>query len=489
MPVREGFGLLKNQHFRGLSLALSVFFAAFLIGNITGNANAQDTSPPLVVSTDPSDGATGVATELQSVLITFSRPMRAGYSISSNFPKYSISWSADKQTITLTIDDPASSLVGGTTYSFLLNGGGSTSFRDYTGVPLEECTFSFTTLADYELIKVPANAGLGFHWPYYLSIPHALSEKTVLLVEPNNTGGVSDDPVVHDQAAENLAKWRSSFAVDLDVPLLVPTFPRPATEWLVYTHALDRDSLVTAISGLHRIDLQLIAMVKDAQQRLSAMGYRVSERIFMNGYSASGSFTNRFTLLHPEIVQAAAIGSPGGWPTVPVSEWEQTTLRYPVGIADLASLVGTGFDVDTFRMVPQYVYVGDVDGNDAVDFSDGFDQVDRELIDELFGDGSPHIAERWPHAEEIFDSIGSAGEFVIYPGVAHAISPEMFQDLKAFFETHRGPAFGLGDVISVIQVLIGMSPADFDPSLDMNGDNHIAAEDAVCLLQQICGLR
>jgi hypothetical protein len=483
------FILLKVKHYKGLGFVLDVLVVSLLIGTSGIYANAEDMTPPSVVSTSPAHGATGVSTHLQSVSITFSNPMRTGYSISSNFPKYSTSWSSDRQTITLTRDDAASSLAGGITYSFLLNGSGSTSFRDFSGIPLEEYTFSFTTMADYELVKIPANDELGFHWPYYLSIPHALSEKTVLLVEPNNTGGISDDPSVHEQAAENLAKWRSSFAVDLDVPLLVPTFPRPATEWFIYTHALDRDSLLTPIPGLERIDLQLIAMIKDAQQRLETMGYDVSDRVFINGYSASGSFVNRFTLLHPEIVQAAAIGSPGGWPTVPVSEWQQRTLTYPVGIADLATLIGKGFDVDTFRRVPQYIYVGNMDDNDAVDFSDGFDQVDRELIDDLFGDGAPYIAERWPHAEEIFDSVQSAAQFVIYPGVAHSITPEMFDDIKAFFEMHRAPAFSLADVISVIQVLSGTRPEDIDLTLDINGDSQIGAEDAICLLHQICGLR
>jgi hypothetical protein len=442
-----------------------------------------------VVLTDPSDGATGVSTNLQSVSITFSRDMKSGYSISSNFPNYSISWSEDKQTITLTRNDLVTPLTPGLTYSFTLNGGGTEGFQDLSGIPLEEYSFSFTTTPDYELTKIAANPEQGFQWPYYLSIPHFLSTATVLLVEPNNTGSVSDDPSVHDKAAENLAKWRSSFAVDLDVPLLVPTFPRPFTQWLIYTHALDRDSLLTTEEGIQRIDLQLIAMIEDAKKRLTDMGYHVAEKVFINGYSASGSFANRFTLLHPEIVQAAAIGSPGGWPTVPVSEWEESTLKYPVGISDVASLIGKEFELAAFQKVPQYIYVGDIDDNDAVDFSDGFDQVDRELIDGLFGDGVPYIAERWPHAEEIFDSIQSAAQFVIYPNVPHSITPEMFDDIKAFFEMHRGPAFDLADVISVLQVMSGAGLQNFDSALDMNGDNQIGTEDAICLLQEICDLR
>jgi hypothetical protein len=41
----------------------------------------------------------------------------------------------------------------------------------------------------------------------------------------------------------------------------------------------------------------------------------------MIGFSASGAFTNRFTLLHPEMIKAASIGAPGGWPIVPTATW------------------------------------------------------------------------------------------------------------------------------------------------------------------------
>ncbi|HML49272.1 MAG TPA: hypothetical protein PKE04_21240, partial [Clostridia bacterium] len=49
---------------------------------------------------------------------------------------------------------------------------------------------------------------------------------------------------------------------------------------------------------------------------------------------------NRFALLHPDRVRAAAIGSPGGWPVAPVAQAEGNDLPYPIGIADVAQLTG-----------------------------------------------------------------------------------------------------------------------------------------------------
>ena len=471
-PDMRTLSMTRENAGTPLSAGETIYFTFSGFRDLAGNLLATYTftftigtagEAPIVVSTSPPDGATNVSLDLASVSITFDKAMKGGYSINSNFPAYGVSWSADQRTITLLRNDLSTPLFPATTYFFSLNKDGTTSFQDLSGVPLREYTFSFTTAANYQLLKIPENPAKGFKWPYYLSIPNSLGHRTALFVMPNNTGAVSDDWAVHDVAAENLAKWWSGFAVDLDVPLLVPTFPRPSGTssspplWKTYTHALDRDCLTTTVEGLERIDLQLIAMVNDAKERLTTMGYAPAQRIFINGYSASGSFANRFTLLHPEIIQAAASGSPGGWPTVPVSTWSNETLNYPVGIADLQSLVGQPFNLNAFRAVPQYIYVGDIDSNDAVDYEDGFDDVDRDIINRLFGDGSPYIVERWPHAEAIFNSVQSSAQFVIYPGVGHVVTSQMSADLLQFFQRYHPGRISLPHAIQALQIAVGIN--------------------------------
>jgi hypothetical protein len=410
---------------------------------------AIDPGVPTVVSTDPANGATGVSRDLATVSITFSEEMNGGVSVTSNFPPVSISWSADKRTVSLTRTDLQTRLIAENTYTFTLNPGGTTSFQDTQGNPLPETRFSFMTAApdDYELIKVPAAASKGFEWPYYLCIPKALSKNTILLVEPNNTGTSSDDQAVHDAAALSLVSWRADFAVRLGAPLLVPTFPRPINPPApepggIYTQALDRYSLLTdaIVNGgsIERIDLQLIAMIRDAQERLAASGFRVDEKVFMMGFSASGAFTSRFTMLHPEIIQAAAPGSPGGWPLAPVSEWwGGTPLPYPVGIADVQSLTGQPVDLAGVKRVPQYIYVGDQDTNDALD-TRGFPQDEKDVIcANLNCNSYPYLFNRWPIAEEMYESAGIYNEFVIYPGVTHTITAQMFEDILQFFKKNR----------------------------------------------------
>jgi predicted esterase len=286
------------------------------------------------------------------------------------------------------------------------------------------------------LTKAAPAADAAFRWPYYLYTPIWLEDNRILgrpihlLILPNNTGIASDDPAVDERAAGNMVFPFQLIFGDLDVAILIPTFPRPAAEWQYYTHALDRDTLLVDRPDLRRIDLQLEAMIDDATNRLSRKGWTVDRKALMFGFSASGMFVNRFTVLHPERVLAAAVGSPGGWPIAPVSDWEGQTLRYPIGVADVQELTGEAFDLESFRQVPLLFFMGDRDTNDSVPYDDGYDDQDQDLIYGLFG-RTP--VERWDDAEAIYASIGADAEFRMYPGVDHTITFEEFTAIREFF--------------------------------------------------------
>jgi hypothetical protein len=244
-------------------------------------------------------------------------------------------------------------------------------------------------------------------------------------VVPNSSPYHDPDIQVHDDAARRDASTGSYWtriADAIGIPLLIPVFPHPTQE--IYTHALDKETMLTNIAGLERIDLQLIAMIGDAEIKLAEEGITVKEKVFMTGFSASGMFTSRFTLLHPEIVEAAAIGSPGGWPIVPIDEWKGTTLNYPIGIADILEITGEEFNLEAFKAVRLYLYLGEWDTNDAVF------RENREVVNPLFGETPP---ERWPDAQTIYSSTGCDSRFVFYPGIAHKITDETIQDTINFF--------------------------------------------------------
>lgn len=267
---------------------------------------------------------------------------------------------------------------------------------------------------------VEADAGKGFRSDYYLYVPTTLRRDATgmatLLVQPNNSGRTSDDIGAHRRDAWMTGFERKRIADELGVALLVPAFPRTARDWRVYTHALDRDVLTTRDPALARLDLQLIAMIDDARAHLLAQGAPADPRVLLQGFSASAMFANRFTALHPDRVRAVTVGSPGGWPIAPVTRQGAEALPYPAGIADLEALVGTPFDAAAFARVPQYLYMGDADDNDSLDFGDGWDKPMSADVDRLFGD-TPLA--RWKHAEALYAQAGSNARFELVPGIGH----------------------------------------------------------------------
>lgn len=285
------------------------------------------------------------------------------------------------------------------------------------------------------IIVVESNSEKGFHHDYILYIPAETPKDKLLylLVEPNNTGRTSDSILVHRQSAISLASESSvgnNISKMLKIPLLVPIFPRPASQPLVYTHALDRDVMLKDNSELKRFDLQLIAMINDAKSQLQNLEIPIHEKIFMNGFSASGTFTNRFTFLHPELIKAAAYGGFNGELMLPMKEIEGEKLNYPLGINDFEKFSDTGFDLKIYQSIPQFIYMGALDENDAVLFDDAYDDDERRIIQSNLG---KKVQPRWQKCQKIYLQNGILVEFKTYEDVGHWTTSDVNWEVIKFF--------------------------------------------------------
>lgn len=290
-------------------------------------------------------------------------------------------------------------------------------------------------LTEKDYIRVDPDPSKGFTYPYYLYVPKEFSERAelgkvqTLFVAPNNTGKVDDDLAVHEFDVKRRMVTSGAVAAAIKVAVLMPVFPRPKTDWQIYTQALDRDSMLTSKKEYHRLDLQLIAMIDHAIASQAKLGVKLDRRVLLNGFSAQGMFVNRFTFLHPDRVKAAAIGSPGGWPIAPVAKYKDKALRYPIGIADFKLVAGEKLDLKTLRKVPMFIFLGDKDENDSVPFDDSYDGEDRDLINPLLGK-TP--VSRWEISKQLYKDAGLNAEFRLYPDVAHTVTPQMRDDVRAF---------------------------------------------------------
>jgi len=222
----------------------------------------------------------------------------------------------------------------------------------------------------------------------------------------------------------------------LKLPVLMPVFPRPWLEWKYYTHSLDRDTLLIDSGDMKRIDLQLIAMIQDAQKLLSGNGIKVEQKVFMTGFSASASFVNRFAQIHPEKVRALAYGD---FPTLCIKEWQGTRLPFPVGIADLKEITGKEFNVKEYKKISQFCFLGDQDNNSTTP-ADGDSREIEDIWFKIYGNQPVDVKTKWNKIQEIIkkSGFGDSIQFVLVQGVGHGIAPNTYKDAIEFFRVNSG---------------------------------------------------
>lgn len=202
-------------------------------------AMAQPGIKPRVVGTSPANGAAGVSRYLGRISTTFDTAMNTSSCDMSTINWFigsgssSCTWSPDQRTMTYCRPDSDNNPLayGSVVVAYLNPAGIQPWIRDADGDYLDSYSFQFTVEIPpgRGKIKVPADPAAGFSWPYYLYPPVTLKDPPVLMVEPNNTGTVSDGWSVHAAAASGLIDSKKFWADELGVPYLVPTFPRPAS--------------------------------------------------------------------------------------------------------------------------------------------------------------------------------------------------------------------------------------------------------------------
>jgi pimeloyl-ACP methyl ester carboxylesterase len=271
----------------------------------------------------------------------------------------------------------------------------------------------------------------GFHFPYILRVPPHFdtSKKTYLLVEPNNSGHTSANLEDHISAANDLSEKGAGSAVSraLDIPLLMPVFPRPPA---LYTHSLSRPTLLATDPALQRLDLQLVAMIKDARRRLGEIGMQTHDRVFLIGFSASGHFVNRFTALHPESVEAVVAGAVNGILILPFERIGVTDLPYPLGVMDIVALTGRPFQLEAWKHVPQFIFMGAEDTNDWAESDDAYTDAERRVIFAQLGERM--LPDRWQRCQDLYRQAGAKATFKTYAGVGHWTNGKIHADISQF---------------------------------------------------------
>jgi len=299
---------------------------------------------------------------------------------------------------------------------------------------------------------IEADPDRGFNYPYYLAVPEGreaapttsapAADRPPILVEPHNVGEQVETFDRHLELARRRIETQSGryVADELGSPILVPVFPRPfddPVDWTHMIHMLCAQTMRIDEGPLERVDLQLLAMVDDAQRRLAAAGISVPDEIIMNGFSSSGNFVNRFSALHPERVWSVSAGGMNGLAILPkevadVRGFGRRPMDYPVGVANVDDLTGEEFDEDAFCELDQFIYMGSEDDRDALLYPDAWTDPELRGIAVLTYGEDIHD-ERFPHCEEVYENAGANAVFRTYEGVGHEPGPAL-DDIVEFHE-------------------------------------------------------
>ncbi|WP_094531438.1 hypothetical protein [Halorubrum halodurans] len=291
----------------------------------------------------------------------------------------------------------------------------------------------------------------GFNWPYYLYTPDAYPDNRaatgrtdVMLVEPISSPDPTDDLDTHRDLAENIIKHSISrqLADRITAPFLVPVFPRVTAETNTDRFIQQLNARSLQIDGkFERVDKQLLRMTEHAQTLLAAEFNTTTPtppELLLNGFSSSGHFVNKFTVLHPTHVAGVTAGGVNGMVTLPTDSvpWYDDPVPYPIGTAAIRDLTGNPFNLEAFRTTPQYYYLG---GDDDIDtlpdpslWTDD-EHGDRQAIARnVYGTGDPSH-DRFPRCRDMYRKQDIPAVFGIYADTGHTPRPAS-TDVIAFHE-------------------------------------------------------
>lgn len=182
---------------------------------------------------------------------------------------------------------------------------------------------------------------------YVLYIPKNMEPGTPILLESNNYETKNTKSL--KSSAIQTCKDRAEL-MDRRCPVLIPVLPSFETG-NAYYQQLSKESLKEK-----RYDEFITGIVQDAKAKLQKEGFEPADKVFLHGYSSSGNFAQRFSMLHPEIIGSAVIGGASdGIPTL------SEKIGYPYGIKNFENDFGKPFNKDAYNKIDFTYYVGELE--------------------------------------------------------------------------------------------------------------------------------
>lgn len=219
--------------------------------------------------------------------------------------------------------------------------------------------------------------------------------------------------------ARSLTHYRdkfADFARFTDHVVLAPLFPiGPLGDDNAHGYKVLRE-------GKLRYDHILLGMVAEVAGRLKTS----FEKFKLFGFSGGGQFAHRFSLLHPERLDAVSMGAPGSLTLLDNSK------PWFVGTGDCATLLGKAVDVPAVRAVPAQIIVGavDLDSSDIM-----YPQTSVQYVEGINDSGTTRV-ERAQSLYDMYRNNGIPARLDLVKGAAHDVDKviptvqDFFRDVK-----------------------------------------------------------
>ncbi|ERH01482.1 MAG: hypothetical protein J07HN6_01034, partial [Halonotius sp. J07HN6] len=293
-----------------------------------------------------------------------------------------------------------------------------------------------TYTPNYTLIEADRNKG--FNYPYILYKPPTKENyKRPIFVQTLNADNVQNREELTAQIKSTVENYLY-YPKELLFPGIVAGFPRTPKDGPDIVQALSLEADVGEVAteefpeeSLKRVDRQLVNMIDDAKARLSNENYPISDQVHINGYSSGATFASRFSFLHPNLVSTVTKGGDGAAP-LPISEYNGTTLPYPLGTADYEKITGREFDREEWASIDLFFFNGGDNQPSPEDGSSYYRYSSRyyDKVLDVFGENK--ITERHPVTKSVYNEYKENAKFRVYEGVGHTTTPEISEDILSF---------------------------------------------------------
>ncbi len=203
---------------------------------------------------------------------------------------------------------------------------------------------------------------------YIIGIPNSIKNNSEMFVETYNAGGEEKEDyfenVQHAMSERENPIEKSYVDFITNFPIVIPIVP--CLKGLTDFQQLSVESVQQY--GIHE---KVKNCIEDARLQIKMItGKDVQEKIFLNGYSASGVFAQRFALIYPEIINRALIGGAAGTIPVPTKK-----IKFPIGIQDYEELFGKKFNAEAYRQIQFGYYVGEKEAETPGNFDINGDKI------------------------------------------------------------------------------------------------------------------